>query len=138
MSKSQFLCSISELWTSFTHGKSTFFKLCPTKKMWEIKLSFISQNPFVLWSFHAKAKDKFERKGMKFFELWMFFELYSWVLNGGFIHNIHKKISSIYYVFIIIFVLYNYKYNIFNVSIFCVWNTTFLFLILILSTILLN
>jgi hypothetical protein len=30
--------------TSFKHGKPTFLKLCPTKKMWGIKLSFHSQN----------------------------------------------------------------------------------------------
>jgi hypothetical protein len=34
--------------TSFKHGKLTFSKICPTKKMWGIKLSFTSQNPFVL------------------------------------------------------------------------------------------
>jgi cytochrome c biogenesis factor len=34
--------------TSFKHGKLTFFKICPTKKIWGIKLSFTSQNPFVL------------------------------------------------------------------------------------------
>jgi hypothetical protein len=69
------------------------------------------------------------------FELRMFFELYSYLLNGRFIHNIHK--NTIYYIFIFIFILYNYKYNIFNVSIFCVWNTTFLFVILVVPTILL-
>jgi hypothetical protein len=35
------------------------------------------------------------------------------------IYNIHKKINTIYYIFIIIFILYNHEYNIFNVSIFC-------------------
>jgi hypothetical protein len=30
------------------HGKSTFFKICTTKKIWGIKLFFTSQNPFVL------------------------------------------------------------------------------------------
>jgi hypothetical protein len=34
--------------TSFKHGKSTFFKICITKKIWDIKLTFISQNPFVI------------------------------------------------------------------------------------------
>ena len=42
MSKIQLLCSLLELWTSFKHGKSTFLKLCPTKKMLGIKLSFHS------------------------------------------------------------------------------------------------
>jgi hypothetical protein len=55
-------------------------------------------------------------------------------LNGGFIHNIHKKTNTIYYIFIIIFILNNHKYVIFNVSIFCVWNTTFLFVILVVPT----
>jgi hypothetical protein len=63
--------------TSFKHGKPTFLKLCLTKKMWEMKLPFTSQNPFVIWSFHAKVMDKFQKKGMKMFEVWMFFELYS-------------------------------------------------------------
>jgi hypothetical protein len=34
--------------TSFKHGKPTFLKLCPTKKMWGIKLSFTYKNPFVI------------------------------------------------------------------------------------------
>jgi hypothetical protein len=34
--------------TSIKHGKSTFFKICLTMKMWEIKLTLRSKNPFVI------------------------------------------------------------------------------------------
>jgi hypothetical protein len=34
--------------TSIKHGKSTFKKENLTKKMWGIKLTFTSQNPFVI------------------------------------------------------------------------------------------
>jgi hypothetical protein len=34
--------------TSIKHGKSTFFKICSTKKMWGIKLTLRSKNPFVI------------------------------------------------------------------------------------------
>jgi hypothetical protein len=41
---------ISELWASFKHSKSTFLKLCPTKKIWGIKLSFHSRNKLLIWT----------------------------------------------------------------------------------------
>jgi hypothetical protein len=34
--------------TSIKHGKSNFLKICLTKKMWGIRLSFTSQNPLVI------------------------------------------------------------------------------------------
>jgi hypothetical protein len=51
--------------TSIRHGKSTFFKICITRKVWGIKLPFTSKNPFVIWSFHAKVMDKFQIRGKK-------------------------------------------------------------------------
>jgi hypothetical protein len=50
MSKPQLSFLFSELWTSFKHAKSTFFKICPTKNMWAIKLSIHSQNKLLIWT----------------------------------------------------------------------------------------
>jgi hypothetical protein len=41
--------------TSFKHGKSTFFKVCRTKKIWGIKLSFTSQNLVCALKFSCKS-----------------------------------------------------------------------------------
>ena len=50
MSNLQLLCSLSELWTSFKHSKWALLKLCPTKKMFGIKLSFHSRKKLLIWT----------------------------------------------------------------------------------------
>jgi hypothetical protein len=97
----------SRLWRPFWHSKLTFFKNLWTKKSWEIKLSFISKNPFVIWSLQSKVIDKNQRGclkiSMKIFlatPLWILSKTFEWRLKitNGFLEMKLNFISQLFLV----------------------------------------
>jgi len=96
-----------EIQTSFRHSRITFFKKLWTKKSCQIKIAFISQNPFDIWRLQSKVMDKIQRWVGRdiFFDilkhaLWILFITFDWSLqmSNGFLEI---KVNLIWQLFLI-------------------------------------